>query len=265
MPSPFPGMDPYLEQPAFWSSFHSRLIVAIADTLAPQLRPTYFVEVEMRTYDDITEDGLLIGIPDAVVLAGTHQSPSQPYRSQPSQEIAPDRAVNSGQPQTVTLPMPEEVKERYLEVREVGSNEVITVIEVLSPKNKRQGKSRTLYQKKRQGILSSPSHLIEIDLLRANSAMPMQGVTHLPHYHVLVSRAEQRPQADLYTARVRDPLPEFPLPLKSPDESVWVDLQAIASGVYERASYDLRIDYSQPVPPPAFSGEDQAWIATILE
>ena len=71
MPSPFPGMDPYLEQPTFWSSFHSRLIVALADALAPQLRPRYYVEVETRTYTDTPDGGeLLVGIPDAVVLVG---------------------------------------------------------------------------------------------------------------------------------------------------------------------------------------------------
>ncbi|MGK7884891.1 MAG: DUF4058 family protein, partial [Crocosphaera sp.] len=27
MPSPFPGMNPYLELPQFWSQVHNRLIV----------------------------------------------------------------------------------------------------------------------------------------------------------------------------------------------------------------------------------------------
>jgi hypothetical protein len=31
MPSPFPGMDPYLENPEFWPGVHNRLIVAIID------------------------------------------------------------------------------------------------------------------------------------------------------------------------------------------------------------------------------------------
>ena len=66
MSSPFPGMDPYLEQPAFWSSFHSRLIVAIADALAPQLLPHYYIEVETRTYSEGGED-VMVGIPDGVV------------------------------------------------------------------------------------------------------------------------------------------------------------------------------------------------------
>ena len=259
MPSPFPGMDPYLEQPTFWSSFHSRLIVAIADTLSPQLRPRYFVEVETRTYNDTPDGELLVGIPDAVVLAGVAQRSSQPSAPVSTSSVA----GGADQPQTVTLPMPVEIKERYLEVREVGSNAVIAVIEVLSPKNKRKGKGRTVYEAKRQTVLGSASHLIEIDLLRSDPPMPMQGATHLAHYHVLVSRAEQRPQAELYAATVRDPLPEFPVPLKAADEAVLVNLQAIFAGMYERASYDLRIDYSQP-PLPTFSDADQDWIASLL-
>ena len=91
MRSPFPGMNPYLEQPIFWSEFHSRLIVAIADALAPNLLPKYYIGVKTRTYL-------------------------------------------------------EEVKERYLEVRETKTDAVITVIEILSPKNKRKGKGRSIYE-----------------------------------------------------------------------------------------------------------------------
>lgn len=260
MPSPFPGMDPYLEQPTFWSSFHSRLIVAIADTLAPQLRPNYFIEVETRTYTDTPDGELLVGIPDAVVLTGISQNnPTQ------SESAATPLIEGRLQPQTVTLPMPTEIKERYLTVREVGSNAVIAVIEVLSPKNKRKGKGRIVYEEKRQKVLSSASHLIEIDLLRGDSPMPMRGVVQLAHYYILVSRAEQRPQAALYAATIRDSLPEFPVPLKASDELVLVNLQAIFTGVYERASYDLRIDYSQPSPLPSFSEADKDWIASLLK
>jgi hypothetical protein len=254
-------MDPYLEQPTFWSSFHSRLIVALADALAPQLRPRYYVEVETRTYTDIPDGGeLLVGIPDAVVLAG---KPSAPGLAASPASKGGNIAVQSV-PQRVTLPMPTEVKERYLEVREVGSDAVITVVEVLSPKNKRQGKGRTLYEDKRQLILGSGSHLVEIDLLRGDTPLPMQGAMQLAHYHILVSRAESRPQADLYAVTVRSPLPSFPLPLKEVGESVVVDLSAIFQGVYDRASYDLRLDYTQPPPPPAFGEADQTWMRELL-
>lgn len=255
-------MDPYLEQSTFWSSFHSRLIVALADTLAPQLRPRYYVEVETRTYTDTPDSGeVLVGIPDAVVLS------RQPVRS-PLATAFGALAVQPA-PQQVTLPMPDDIpndiKERYLTVREVSGNAVITVIEVLSPKNKRPGKGRTVYLEKRQEVLESASHLVEIDLLRADPPLPMAGDVQLAHYRILVSRAERRPQADLYAVTVQEPLPCFPLTLKALGESVLVDLSAIVGGVYDRASYDLRIDYSKPPPLPLFSEEDQAWMQERLE
>jgi hypothetical protein len=86
----------------------------------------------------------------------------------------------------------------------------------------------------------------------------------LAHYRILVSRAENRPQADLYAVTVREPLPRFPLPLRAPEEVVLVDLSDIFRGVYDRASYDLRIDYTQMPPPPPFSVEDRVWIEELL-
>ncbi len=255
MPSPFPGMDPYLEQSAFWSSFHSRLIVALADALAPQLRPRYYVEMETRTYTDTPDAGeVLVGIPDAVILS----------RQTAPLTKSPGALTVQPMPQQVTIPIPTEIKERYLEVREVSSNAVITVVELLSPKNKRPGKGRTVYQGKRQIILGSASHLVEIDLLRADPPLPMEGAVQLAHYRILVSRAVSRPQAEPYAVTVRGPLPCFPLPLQATDESVLVDLSAIVQGVYDRASYDLRIDYSQLPPPPPFSEADRAWMQNLL-
>jgi hypothetical protein len=254
-------MDPYLEQPAFWSSFHSRLIVALADTLAPLLRPNYYVEVETRTYLDSAEEGtVFIGVPDAVVLS-RRQATSETEPSRPTQGRT--LAVQP-QPQPVRLPMPTEIKERYLEIREVGTEAVITVVEVLSPKNKRRGLGRSLYEEKRQRILGSQSHLVEIDLLRADEPLPLVGTVPAGDYRILVSRAKQRPQAELYLVTVRDPLPKFALPLKAPEEECLVDLSSIFAGVYDRASYDLRIDYTQPPPPPPFLEADQTWIAALL-
>jgi Protein of unknown function (DUF4058) len=262
MASPFPDMDPYLEQSIFWSEFHSRLIVAIADALAPSLLPQYYVAVETRTYMDSSNGELLVGIPDAIVL-------STPGPSAPAKPEASDAGVaTTVRPQTVVLPMPLAVKERYLEIREAGSDAVIAVVEVLSPTNKRSGEGRRIYGTKRQTVLGSASHLVEIDLLRAYDPMAMQPVDLGPastaRYRILVSRSECRPRADLYEFTLRQPIPAFPLPLKDAEEQVLVDLQPLVNGIYERGGYGIRVDYQPPVPPPALSAEDQAWVNELL-
>jgi Protein of unknown function (DUF4058) len=256
MPSPFPGMDPYLEQPIFWSEFHSRLIVGLADALATNLLPRYYVGVETRTYLDGTDEELLVGIADALVLSATGQ-PRVAAASSPAISTSP-------RPQPVVLPMPTEVKQRYLEIREASSHAVITVIEVLSPTNKRKGAGRAAYEKKRQTILASASHLVEIDLLRGDGPMAMRGTTTATDYRILVSRAEERPKADLYSFTLRQAIPTFPLPLQDLTEEVIVDLQCIIEGIYDRSGYSIRIDYQQPVPLPALSADDQIWVQTHL-
>lgn len=256
MPSPFPGMDPYLEQPELWPEVHSRLIVAIADALAPQLRPKYRVALEKRVYQTSgEEDTLVVGIPDVSV----QRSISSTNLTSVNVAVASPPV----RPVTVTIPMPETVREGYLEVREVATREVVTAIEVLSPKNKRSGEGRRAYLKKRQRVLRSFTHLVEIDLLRGWEAMPVFGNGIQAAYRILVSREERRPRAELYAFSLQDVIPSFPLPLLSGDVEPVVDLQVLLSGVYDRASYDLAIDYShQPVPP--FEEADAAWADVLL-
>jgi hypothetical protein len=260
MSSPFPGMNPYLESPTIWSSFHTRLLVAIADALAPVLRPSYYIEVETRTYqdqEDDEEDDLLVGIPDAAVLSATAL---KQFKDVESEAVT----LTQNRPQSVILPMPVTLKERYLEIREIGTETVITVIEVLSPKNKKRGKGRVAYERKRTRILGSLSNLVKVDLLRANPPMTMLGQVQPTHYRIVVSRSEQRPQADLYGFNLSEPIPSFPLPLKPEEPEPIVDLQPIVTGVCERAGYNERLDYQQPVPPPALSQTDQQWVDALL-
>lgn len=259
MPSPFPGMDPYLEQSAFWSPFHSRLIVAMADYIAPQIMPKYYIEVETRTYYESADSELLVGIPDAVVFSSVKNS-SLPQRT--GDEEKSIAILN--RPQQVRIPTGVEVKERYLEVRELGTDAVITAIELLSPKNKRSGKGRIAYEQKRQQIFDSTSHFVEIDLLRSELPMLVSGNDINWDYRVLVSRSEQRPMADLYGFMLTEPIPIFPLPLKPEDQDLPVDLQSILNGVYERAGYSFRIDYQQPVPLPVLPTAVQEWVSTLL-
>jgi hypothetical protein len=119
-------MDPYLEYPAFWSSFRTRLMVAIAEAIEPQLSPHYYVEVESRTYQsDESNEELLIGIPDVIVFSSQLDVSTSELPSGEETVVA-----TQSRPETVAVPMPIEVKERYLEVREMGTDDVITVIEL---------------------------------------------------------------------------------------------------------------------------------------
>ncbi len=256
MRSPFPGMNPHLENPDLWSEVHSRLIVAIADAIAPPLRPNYYVAVEKRTYMAEPEDSVLVGIPDVSVFLKSAQN-------QQGETSAATAVLPSSEPLTVAVPLMEEAQERYLEIREVKSGAVITTIEVLSPKNKRSGARREAYLRKRQQVLASLTHLVEIDLLRAGKPMPIQGDVPDAAYRILVSRGDRRPTAHLYACTLRDAIPCFPLPLKAGDEEPVVNLNEILNGVYERAGFDLRIDYGQPVQP-ALAQEDAAWVAERL-
>jgi hypothetical protein len=169
-------------------------MVAIAEAIEPQLGPQYYVDVESRTYQGDESGGdLLIGIPDALVasrlLDRTSPTPSS---------VGETVVVTQPRPEMVEVPMPIEVKERYLEVREMGTDQVITVIELLSPKNKRRGEGRTAYEKKRRLILGSETHLVELDLLRGAKPMTILGMRSLYSYRVLISRSQYRPKAELY-------------------------------------------------------------------
>lgn len=156
------------------------------------------------------------------------------------------------------------MKQGYLEIREVATKEVITAIELLSPVNKRAGEGRKQYESKRNRVLGSSTHLVEIDLLRYGKPLSVYGSTQNSHYRILVSRGDCRPIADLYHFNVQDSIPPFPIPLRSGDTEPVVNLQVLLNNIYEQAGYDLDFDYTQePVPP--LSGEDGVWLNRWLQ
>ena len=221
MPSPFPGMNPYLEQPEIWSQVHKWLTILIAQTLNPQLRPKYRVAIEERVYETKGDDSLLVGIPDDVVVQSSQTTQATDKTNSANIAVATPPV----KPVKVTLPMTETVREWYLEVRKVETGEVITVIEILSPKNKRSGEGRIKYESKREKILDSLTHLVEIDLLRQGKPMPMKGQEIQSHYRIVVSRSSERPKADLYVFNLQQEIPSFPLPLQPEDTEPVINLQ----------------------------------------
>ncbi|MBV8885078.1 MAG: DUF4058 family protein [Chroococcidiopsidaceae cyanobacterium CP_BM_RX_35] len=254
MPNPFPGMNPYFENPAFWSEVHHLLISILAETLNPQLLPHYRAAIEKRVYQMSGEDILFIGIPDVTVQR------FRPATNSPSSSVA---IAPPASPVSVTVPMPMEFREGYLEVRDTMTQVVVTVVELLSPTNKRPGEGRHQYQEKRQAVLGSNTHLVEIDLLRGGTPMPVMGSDIRSDYRILVSRSQHRPRADLYCFNLSEQIPLFPLPLRSPDTEPVIDLHSLLNQVYERAGYEVAIDYRRdPVIP---LDEAACWMNALLQ
>jgi hypothetical protein len=261
--SPFPGMNPYLEQPLHWQEVHSRLMIAIADALNPQILPKYRAALDRRVYQIDGDDAILIGIPDVTV----ERYPAA--ASSPVAVISPP-----AMPLKVFVPMPLEHRESFLQVQDIKTGEVVTVIEVLSPTNKRLGQGRHAYEEKRRQVLGSRTHLVEIDLLRSGTPMTV-AIANRPvnensqpsipgSYRILVSRGDQRPSADLYPFRLPDPIPCFSLPLRSEDYEPVLDLYTLLNQVYQRAGLGYAIDYRlEPIPP--VEGEDAVWLDTLLK
>ena len=268
--NPFPGMNPYLEAPGLWAGVHNRTIVGLGNQLARRLRPEYSVGIEERVHIGAEPGGngsgggeVGIRIPDAVVLAGVAASgaPSGGVGAGAMRFPAPERSKDAV---AVRLPATELFKQRYLEVRRADNRQVVAVIELLSPGNK-DGYGRREYLGKRAAVLSSPAHLVEIDLLRGGQRMPVVGEAPDACYRILVANARRAaPVADLYPFGIRQAVPDFVLPLAQADEGIAVNLNGVVRQVYADGSYDLDIDYRQAPPEPALSEDDRRWVDALL-
>src|SRR5262249_55800068 len=98
MPSPFPGMDPYLEDPAFWSDFHASFITYWRDALSDCLPDNYEARIDEK-----------------VRLV----------------EVAPPR-------RKLIEPDEEETHERYIEILHRPERALVAILELLSPANKEE-------------------------------------------------------------------------------------------------------------------------------
>jgi hypothetical protein len=249
MNTPFPGMDPYLEHPALWQDVHNRLIAAIADAVAPIVAPRYYVALERRAYLLTPDDVVFVGRPNiALVTKG------QPWLTATAPEY---NGVLD-----VEVPMNDEIGEDYLEIHEVRTGKLVTLLEVLSPTNKLHQEGREQYEAKRAQVLLTRTNLVKIDLLRAGEPMAVVGRAARSDYRILISRGHQRPRAQLYFFNLRQPIPQFPLPLLPHEAEPLIDLNTILHDLYRRARFDLRLDYTQPPVPPLFP-EDADWAATL--
>ncbi len=251
MPSPFPGMNPYLEQEDAWHDFHDSYLPRVRDVLAAQVGEQYIVKIDEHIYihDLVAEQRAFLGRGD-VTVAGVS----------PSTGSVPTVGLIEA-PVRVELPMLDDEHECYLEIRDRRSRVLITVMELLSPANKKPGSDRDQYINKRHQLLKRGVNLVELDLLRGGPRMP---IANLPpcDYYAMVYRNWQGPHADLWPLRLRDPLPEIPVPLRESDPDLRLDLQQVLHRVYDAAGYAKYIYGSTPVPP--LTAEDAAWAQSLL-
>ena len=108
------------------------------------------------------------------------------------------------------------------------------------------------------------TNLVEIDLAprrRADAPGSQADSNRLPDPGP--SRGDA-PRAKLYTFNVRQPIPAIPIPLLPEDAEPELDLGAVLHALYDRARFDLRLNYAKP-PVPPLSEADAAWARSIAE
>jgi hypothetical protein len=168
---------------------------------------------------------------------------------------------------------PLEVPLLSVEIRDVAERRLVTVIEILSPVNKRGDgfqeyvdRRTELLQTLRQAQGGPQTHLLEIDLLRDGRRLQLTGGELPPaSYYVFLSRFTRRPRTEVWTIGLREPLPTVPVPLLLPDPDVPLQLQAAVEACFELVGYERLLDYTQPPPPPALDAEDLAWVRARVE
>jgi hypothetical protein len=225
-------MDPRIEE-QLWHDFHPNMMVSIQSWLMPQLLPKYAAQIEERVYVEHTEPVPVRQMfrPDVVI----HTESENEART-PSARAAVAESV------ILTLPMPTEQRERYIAIVSLPNRELVTVIELLSPANKRVGADgRREYLRKREQTLQSAVHLVEIDLLLKGERLPT--VEPLPEgdYYAFVSRSEYRPAVEVYHWQREERMPTIPIPLLREDGEVYLDLQVVYEETYARARYEARL------------------------
>ncbi len=253
MPSPLPGMNPYLEHPNIWEDFHQNLAAEIQTQLAPQIEPRYFAGLTPHvTYEEVTIQEQPRNIkPDVSVWRTSDASPMAGVM----EAIAPPPIVA---PVAFELPL----KLWSVEIRETELGALITSIEILSPVNKRPNhEAYKSHQRKRRDLMRAAVNLLEIDLLRGGrrtspSTEPLPAAPYLVFLH----RSNNPTQLAIWPLSLREAIPILPVPLREPDPDVRLDLTQAIHRIYARARYHLRIDYRQPPPKPELAPDDAAWL-----
>jgi hypothetical protein len=246
MPSPFPGMNPYLEQADIWDDFHQSFLTEMRNRLAAQAGKRYIVKLEAKVYlhELSSEERAFLGRGDIGV---SHLGPAKTSVGASGVLEAPFR---------FQIPAVDEERSSYIEIRDRERRTLVTVIEMLSPANKYSGPDREAFIAKRQNFLHGPINYVELDLMRGGPRLPVPGLPACD-YCCVVRRAADSRVGGSWPLGLRDPLPTIPVPLRAPDPDIQLNLQEILHAVYDTAHYENHIYLGSPEP--ALTGADAEW------
>jgi hypothetical protein len=251
-------MDPYLESPSFWRTFHQLLVATMTAELNRTLPPGFAATIDERLY--IFWPGRSI-YPDTAILR------------RPDTPLAPSRspATAVADPPLLLTVLEEEAHEPFIEIRTThGDREVVTIIEVLSPANKAAGSpGREEYTRKQRELRGGDVHLLEIDLLRTGQhtvAVPeatlRQGASDWD-YVVCLRRAERPNNYAVWPFTVRDDFPHVEIPLTVEHPDVLLNLQTVMNHAYDDGPFARLVDYSRE-PEPPFTPTNVIWADSLL-
>jgi hypothetical protein len=240
-------MDPFLEDSEIWPGFHASLATKIKLMLNRSIGPKYYADVEIQSAlqgVDI-ETGVDVQIrPDVSIFEPLDTAPAS---------IADSVGVALAEPAPIIRPAVTEARQYGVRVFVTRTSELVTAIEILSPINKRPHTTGlTQYRFKRDQLLASRVHLVELDLLRGGERPGLE-VNDDPidtDYIVLVNRARMKRPSAIWPVALNKKLPTIPIPLLPPDPDVLLELNAAVHEVYAESGYDWRMDYTRPVPNP---------------
>ncbi len=253
MKSPFPGMDPYLEQ--HWRDVHHELITYARDQLRPTLPRDLRPRIEERVFIESDEGDLHEIYPDVHVVE---------YPKKQAAEVQPAEGAAVAVAELILVHVDREPSTQgYIEIVDAGSgNRVVTVIEFVSPTNKLPGEGQRLYLKQQKEVIAAGASLVEIDLTRTGKRL-LAGPMELLHrwqrttYMACITRGWKPDVAGLCPLPLVGPLPALPIPLRESDADATLNLQALIDQCYENGGYD-NIDYRQP-PVPPLDPDGAAW------
>jgi len=241
-------MDPFMEDMAEWAGVHTRLINSISDQIADLVAPNFSVKIEQRVYITTPDEQQRQSIaPDLYIIQSR----------QPSADLVMSSGITA--PALVEPLYDLEIRDRYIEVRDKHSREVVTTIELLSPFNKTsKTPGREAFMQKRHSVMISGAHWVEIDLLRGGER-PVE-VAGKSDYYALLKRGGTFGPFEVWYVDLRDSLPTIAIPLRPPFDDVALNLQAALEDTYTRGHYADDLDYSVKAPAPALRPADANWV-----